>query len=96
MPLTSRWVPWSTASNIDASILPGTSAATTLNSYVQVPVVLGGEGMMYNLPSLNAKFKKYPVVLSSAVLAGIYDGAITKWNDSGDLQAQPEDRERSG
>ena len=66
--------------NIDASILPGTSAATTLSSYVQVPVVLGGVGMMYNLPSLNKKFKKYPVILNSAVIAGIYDGSVTKWN----------------
>jgi phosphate transport system substrate-binding protein len=68
--------------NIDASILPGTSAATTLNSYIQVPVVLGGEGMMYNLPSLNSKFKKYPVILNSKILADIYDGSITKWNNA--------------
>jgi phosphate transport system substrate-binding protein len=37
--------------------------------------------MMYNLPSLNAKFKKDPVVLNSTVLADIYDGSITKWNN---------------
>ncbi|MGA2294762.1 MAG: substrate-binding domain-containing protein [Acidimicrobiales bacterium] len=67
--------------NLDSSILTGTSPATTLTNYVQVPVVLGGVGMMYNLPSLNARFKKDPVVLNSTVLAGIYDGAITKWND---------------
>jgi phosphate transport system substrate-binding protein len=48
---------------------------------VQVPVVLGGVGMMYNLPSLNAKYKKTPVILNSAILAGMYDGAITKWNN---------------
>jgi phosphate transport system substrate-binding protein len=67
--------------NLDSSILTNTNAASTLNSYVQVPVVLGGEGMMYNLPSLNAKFKKDPVILNSAILAGIYDGSITKWNN---------------
>jgi phosphate transport system substrate-binding protein len=67
--------------NLDSSILTGTSPATTLTNYVQVPVVLGGVGLMYNLPSLNAKFKKDPVVLNSTILAGVYDGAITKWND---------------
>ncbi|MGA2969987.1 MAG: substrate-binding domain-containing protein [Acidimicrobiales bacterium] len=67
--------------NLDASILTNTNAASTLNSYVQVPVVLGGVGMMYNLPSLKAKFGKDPVILNSAILAGIYDGSITKWND---------------
>jgi phosphate transport system substrate-binding protein len=67
--------------NLDSSILTGANAASTLTNYVQVPVVLGGEGMMYNLPSLNAKFKKTPVILNSAVLAGMYDGSITKWNN---------------
>ena len=75
--------------NIDASLLPATSPATTLNSYVQVPVVLGGVGMMYNLPSLNKKFKKYPVVLTSSLLANIYDGGITKWNDPSICQRNP-------
>jgi phosphate transport system substrate-binding protein len=67
--------------NLDSSILTAANAATTLTSYVQVPVVLGGVGMMYNLPSLNAKYKKTPVILNSAILAGMYDGAITKWNN---------------
>ena len=67
--------------NLDSSILTATNAATTLTDYVQVPVVLGGEGMMYNLPSLNAKYKKTPVILNSAILAGMYDGAITRWNN---------------
>ena len=67
--------------NLDSSILTAANAATTLTSYVQVPVVLGGVGMMYNLPSLNAKYKKTPVILNSAILAGMYDGAITRWNN---------------
>jgi phosphate transport system substrate-binding protein len=67
--------------NLDASLLTNADPAHTLTNYVQIPVVLGGVGMMYNLPSLNAKFKKYPVILNSAILAGIYDGAITNWND---------------
>ena len=41
--------------NLDASILTNANAATTLNSYVQIPVVLGGVGLMYNLPSLTSK-----------------------------------------
>ena len=76
-------VPMGTSTNgvsLDASLLTNADAAHTLNSYVQIPVVLGGVAMMYNLPTLNAKYKKYPVTLSSAVIAGMYDGQITKWN----------------
>jgi phosphate transport system substrate-binding protein len=75
--------------NLDSSLLTNADAAHTLNSYVQVPVVLGGVGMMYNLPSLTKRFGKYPVVLNSAVLAGIYDGAITKWNNSAICKLNP-------
>lgn len=75
--------------NLDSSLLTGADAAHTLTNYVQVPVVLGGEGLMYNLPSLNAKYKKYPVVLSSKILAGVYDGAITKWNNSAICKLNP-------
>ncbi len=66
--------------NLDSSLLTNTSAATTLNSYVQIPVVLGGEAMMYNLPML--KKYKTPVTLSSAVIADIFDGKVTKWNNA--------------
>src|ERR1019366_1133239 len=75
--------------NLDSSLLTNADPAHTLNSYVQVPVVLGGVGMMYNLPSLTKKFGKFPVVLSSAVLAGVYDGAITKWNNSAICKLNP-------
>ena len=75
--------------NLDSSLLTNADPAHTLNSYVQVPVVLGGVGMMYNLPSLTKKFGKFPVVLSSAVLAGVYDGAITKWNNPAICQLNP-------
>ncbi|MDE3064607.1 MAG: substrate-binding domain-containing protein, partial [Acidobacteriota bacterium] len=68
--------------NLDSSLLTNADAAHTLTNYVQIPVVLGGVAMMYNLPMLNAKYKKYPVVLSSAILASIYDGQITSWNNS--------------
>ena len=72
--------------NLDSSIITNADAAHTLNSYVQVPVVLGGVGMMYNIPGLN---KKYPLILNSAVLAGIYDGSITKWNASAICKLNP-------
>ncbi|MFI5036561.1 MAG: substrate-binding domain-containing protein [Acidimicrobiales bacterium] len=75
--------------NLDASLLTNADAAHTLSSYQQVPVVLGGVGMMYNLPMLNAKYKKYPVVLNSAVLAAIYDGQITTWNNSAICKLNP-------
>jgi phosphate transport system substrate-binding protein len=67
--------------NLDSSLLTNADAAHTLNSYVQIPVVLGGVGMMYNLPSLKARFHKTTVTLNAAILASIYDGAITKWNN---------------
>jgi phosphate transport system substrate-binding protein len=67
--------------NLDASTLTGASNATTLNSYVQVPIVLGGVAVTYNLPTVTAKFPKTPVILDASTLAKIYTGAITKWND---------------
>jgi phosphate transport system substrate-binding protein len=76
-------VPMGTVSNgvnLDSSLLTGVDAAHTLNSYVQIPVVLGGEAMMYNLPML--KKYKTPVTLSSALIADIYDGKVTKWNNA--------------
>ena len=74
--------------NLDSSLLTNADAAHTLNNYVQIPVVLGGVGMMYNLPSLK-KFSKYPVILNSTTLAGIYDGAIAKWNDHSICKLNP-------
>ena len=75
--------------NLDSSLLTNADPAHTLNSYVQIPVVLGGEGMMYNLPMLNAKYKKYPVVMSSAIIADIFDGKITTWNNSAICKLNP-------
>jgi phosphate transport system substrate-binding protein len=85
-------VPMGTVVNgvgLDSSILTGTSAATELTSYVQVPVVLGGEGLMYNLPSLKKKFSKDTVVLNSSILASVYDGAITTWNNPAICKLNP-------
>ncbi len=75
--------------SLDSSILTGADAAHKLGSYIQVPVVLGGVGLMYNLPSLNSKFKKYPVTLNSSILASVYDGKITSWNDKAICKINP-------
>lgn len=75
--------------NLDASLLTNADPAHTLTNYVQIPVVLGGVAMMYNLPSLNKKFKRYPVILNSATIAGIYDGKVTKWNSSAICRLNP-------
>ena len=83
-------VPMGTVSNgvnLDSSLLTGVDAAHTLSSYVQIPVVLGGEAMMYNLPML--KKYKTPVTLSSALIADIYDGKVTKWNNAKICQLNP-------
>ena len=43
---------------------------------LHIPTVLGGVSITYNLPEL-----KQPLRLTGPVLAGIYLGTITKWND---------------
>ena len=43
---------------------------------IQIPTVLGGVVPIYNLPSLARTLR-----LTPQVLAGIYSGAIRKWND---------------
>ena len=58
-------------------------AESSISSYVQVPVALGGVAMGYHLPSItqNKVFKKIGLRLTGTILAKIYSGAITKWND---------------
>ncbi|MGA2535769.1 MAG: phosphate ABC transporter substrate-binding protein PstS, partial [Terracidiphilus sp.] len=43
---------------------------------IQIPTVLGGVVPIYNLPGLGR-----PLRLTAQTLAGIYSGAIRKWND---------------
>jgi phosphate transport system substrate-binding protein len=64
-----------------ASDVPMTAteqAAAKGGPVTQVPVALGGEGIAYNLPSLPSGAR---VHLTGPVLAGIYLGQITRWND---------------
>lgn len=51
---------------------------------VQVPVALGGEGIGYNLPGIGKGLH-----LDAAVLADIYLGKITKWNDPAIMKLNP-------
>ncbi|HEY1654044.1 MAG TPA: phosphate ABC transporter substrate-binding protein PstS [Candidatus Tumulicola sp.] len=44
---------------------------------LQVPVALGGESIVYNVPGLGGGLR-----LNSSVLADIFLGKISKWNDS--------------
>jgi phosphate transport system substrate-binding protein len=50
----------------------------------QLPTVLGSVVPAYNLPELNAELK-----FTSQILAGIYLGQITKWNDPIIAKANP-------
>ena len=44
---------------------------------IQVPDILGGVAMAYNLPGVSTRIK-----LDGSTLAGIFDGSITMWNAS--------------
>ena len=56
--------------------MSSTDLAAAPGPVLQVPVDLGGVAISYNLPNAPKDLK-----LSAAVLAGIFDGSITKWND---------------
>ena len=60
-----------------ASDMPLTAENTPANLHVtQIATVLGGVVPIYNLPGLGHSLR-----LTPDVLAGIYSGAISKWND---------------
>jgi phosphate transport system substrate-binding protein len=44
---------------------------------ITIPITSGGVAIMYNLPMVTT-----PLNLDAATLAGIFEGKITKWNDS--------------
>ena len=62
----------------DVPMTASEQAAATGGPITQIPVALGGEGIAYNLPRLPAGAR---VHLTGPVLAGIYLGQITRWND---------------
>ncbi|HEV2361700.1 MAG TPA: substrate-binding domain-containing protein, partial [Acidimicrobiales bacterium] len=69
--------------NVNLDTLAGTSPATTLSSYIQVPIVLGGVAVAYNFPHSVTKAwpKGQSLILNATTIAKIYTGGITKWND---------------
>jgi len=71
-----------TQANIDAATT--ISSRGTLASYVQVPVALGGVAIAFHNTAIttNKLYKANGFIVTSAILAKIYTGAITKWNDS--------------
>jgi phosphate transport system substrate-binding protein len=66
-------------------------AESSLSSYVQIPVALGGIAIGYHLPSItqNKVFKHFGVRLTGTILAKIYSGVITKWNDKAICNVNP-------
>jgi phosphate transport system substrate-binding protein len=60
----------------DSEIPIKTPATGTGGNILQVPVDLGGVALSYNLPGVSGGLK-----LNGPILAGIYLGKITSWND---------------
>ncbi len=67
------------------------STQSNLANYLQIPVALGGVAMGYNLPSItnNKVFSKVGLRLTGTIIAKIYRGTITKWNDKAICNANP-------
>lgn len=72
------------ASDVPMNAQELSKAEATAGPVVQLPITLGGEAMAYNLPSVNQQVKFTP-----DVIAGIYLGQITKWNDPKIAEANP-------
>ncbi len=76
-----------TAKTVDfgASDMPMTSVELDKNGLVQFPAVIGGEVIVVNIAGL----KPGEMRLTPAVLADIYLGKITKWNDKAIVELNP-------
>ncbi len=68
----------------DAPMSDEELAKAKCQAVLQLPTVLGAVAVIYNLPSL-----QQPLKLTGDVLAGIYMGRITKWNDAQIAQLNP-------
>ena len=60
-----------------ASDMPLTPADLKANGLIQFPTAIAGEDIIYNLPGIGPG----ELILSGPVVAKIYMGEITKWND---------------
>ena len=60
-----------------ASDKPLTSEELAASDLIQFPTAIAGEDLVYNLPGIKAG----AIVLSGPVVADIYLGKVTKWND---------------
>jgi len=74
------------AVNIGASDAPMTSSqyAGDSHSPTQIPWALSATGVGYNIPGVGSGLK-----LNAAILVGIYNGTITKWNNSAIVKLNP-------
>jgi len=60
-----------------ASDKPLTSEELAASNLIQFPTAIAGEDLVYNLPGI----KSGAIILSGPIVADIYLGKITKWND---------------
>jgi phosphate transport system substrate-binding protein len=88
-------VPFGASSSDLASACAGTCpGGTTIGSFTQIPIGLGGEAIIYNIkptfPKVRVKVHgvfvkkqvQFDLNLTGRVIAEIYNGTIQKWNNS--------------
>src|SRR5258708_24068317 len=69
-----------------ASDMPVAADQLTANKLMQFPTVIGGVDIIVNLPGV----KPNELKLTGAVIADIYLGSITKWNDKAIAALNPD------
>lgn len=67
----------------DAYMSPSTSGANP--NAMNIPILISYQDIVYNIPGLNTVHLN----LSADIIAGIYNGTITKWNDTAIANANP-------
>lgn len=67
----------------DAYLSPSTASANP--SAMNIPILISYQDIVYNIPGLN----NINLNLSADIIAGIYNGTITKWNDNAIASANP-------